>query len=290
MVDTYKDPKQAFEALEKECYKPKTSTSRTTHKVEKGVAIAVGGAALGAGGAALGVVLAPAGAALAAAFALPSLAALTHMSAAALAATGSAVSSIGGSAGSAAYSGLKDRKDMPCTPGNVPALDRTTIKSLLRKDNGGTPLTLKQVAGDRAGTKGNVYVKDLLEAIVAHYQLAMRNWNDPPFRPGMQSPSPHSCQEAEDLYRKFVEVDYHLSKMCAYAEKLKEVADAYVTFCKRNAFTLEGYFDDCKRRVNLVLEQRDDWHHKHCNVMDHCYRTSKFSRMGVTKETNPNRA
>jgi hypothetical protein len=269
MVDTYKDPKEAFKALAEECYKPKTSTSRTTHKVEKVVATTVvfGGAAV-----AVGTV-----------FALPALIAVTGMSALALGATGGAFSYGVTDVVPEAYSGCKDRKDVPCMPPNVPLVDRTRIKSLLRRDDSGTPLTLAQVAGNRAGTRGHQHLKDLLEAIVAHYQLAMRTWSGPPYRPGIQSPSPHSCQEAEDLYRKFVEVDYHLSKTCAYAEKLEEVAHAYVTFCKRNAITLEGYFDDSKRRVNLVLEQSEDWHHHHCHVDDHCYRTSKLSRVGKSK-------
>jgi len=270
MVGTYHDPKEAFKALVEECYKPKTSTSRTTHKVEKAVVKTVG-----VGGAVVALATVPA---------LPALIAVTHMSAAALAATFGAASYVGSDVVPEAHSGLKDRKDVPCTPADVPLVDRTQIKSLLRTNEAGAPLTLAQVAGNRAGTRGYQHVKDLLQSIVVHYQLAMRIWNAPPYRPGSQAPVPHSCQDAEDLYRKFVEVDYHLSKMYAYAEGLEKVAHAYVTFCTNNAKRLDGLFDDCCRQALEVLSQKDDWHHHHCHVDDHCYRTSKLSRVGISKE------
>jgi len=282
MVDTYHNVDAAFEALEKECYKPKSSTSRTTHKVEKVVALGVGGAVLAAGGAVVGAAAAPltvaAGAASAAAFTLP------HLPAIAGTAAGAAAKSVFGSAKDAGVEAFHDRKDIACVPRQVPLVDRAQIKSLLRKKPDGSPLTLAEVRGrERGHTEGAVDVKDLLESIVIHYQFAMRMWKEPPYTPGIASPSPHSCQQAEDLYRKFVEVDYHLSKMMAYSQKLKEVADAYVDFCKRNAYRLEGYFDDCKKRVKLVLQQDDEWHRKHCHYLDHCYRTEKSSRM-LTKK------
>jgi hypothetical protein len=215
--------------------------------------------------------------------AIPALIPLGLTAAAAAAAGTALVGYVGTDVAPEAYSGLKDRKDVPCMPPNVPLVDRTQIKSLLRKNEGGVPLTLAQVAGNRAGTRGHQHVKDLLEAIVVHYQLAMRIWNAPPYNPGV-APVPGSCQEAEDLYRKFMEVDYHLSKMMAYAQKLEEVAHAYVEFCNRNAQRLQGFLEDCTQDVKTVLMQGEDWHHHHCHVDDHCYRTSKLSRVGYSKQ------
>lgn len=266
MVGTYKDRDSAFKALVEECYKPRSSTKRTTHKVEKVVAKTVG---VG------GIVVASA--------VVPALIPLATAAAVVVAGSTALGTYVVTDRIPEAYSGLKDRKDMPCLPLGVAALDRANIKSLLRKDEGGQPLKLREVAGKREGTTGKVHAKELLDSIVVHYQFAMWIWNGPPYRPGEDAPSPQSCQQAEDLYRKFMEVDYHLSKMMAYAQKLKEIATAYETFCTTNAKNLRGYLDTFEKQVKEMLGEDELWHHNHCQTFDHCYRTSKWSRFGVDK-------
>jgi hypothetical protein len=274
MVATYTGPQEAFKALVEECYKPRSSTKRTRHKIEKKVGKYVGVGALVVGGAVV-----------------PALIPLAT-AAAAVTAGGTALTIYGATDGlPEGISGYENRKDMPCLPRGVPALDRAEIKSLLRKDEHGNAVKLRDVAGDRAGTTGKVHVKELLESIVVHYRFAMGIWNGPPYRPGEElEQSPQSCQDAEDLYRKFMEVDYHLSKMMAYAQKLKQIATAYETFCTTNAQKLQGYLEDCTQQVMYVLGRSDDWHHTHCQTFEHCYRTSKWSRFGLDKQQNPKAA
>jgi len=273
-VKTYTDMESAFKALVEECYKPRSSTKRTTHKVEKKVGKYVGVGALVVGGAVV-----------------PALIPLAT-AAAGVVAGGTALTIYGATDGlPEAISGYENRKDVPLPTGvHVPALDRAQITSLLRKDAGGGAVKLRDVAGDRAGTTGKVHAKELLESIVVHHRFAMGIWNGPPYKPGDDAPSPQSCQEAEDIYRKFMEVDYHLSKMMAYAQKLKEIATAYETFCTRNADRLRGFLEDCTADVKTVLMQGEDWHHKHCQTFEHCYRTSKWSRFGLDKQKNPKAA
>lgn len=284
MVGTYSDAVSAFEALQAECYKPTSSTMRTRKRVVQEGAKVVGGIVIDTAGAVAGVapVVAPvlkAGAAAANAVAKAILPRLTPIESAALGGAGAAALGVVKDKAVDAYSGYGDRKDLPMPHGShLPLVDRAQIKSILRPDK-----TLANVAGDRAGTRGQVLMKELLDSIIVHYQLAMQIWNGPPYKPGEVLEPLQSCQEAEDLYRKFMEVDYHFSKVNAYARKFKELADAYVAFCENNTTRLRGALHDCEEQVLIVLNRKPDWHHKHCHVADHCYRTSKVSRMGVSK-------
>jgi hypothetical protein len=283
MVSTYDNAISAFEALQAECYKPTSSTMRTRKKVVQEGAKVVGGIVAGAAGpvAAVAPLAAPvlkAGAAAVNAVAKAILPSLTPIESAALGGAGAAALGVVQDKAVDAFSGLGDRKDLPMPHNShMPLVDRAQIKSVLRPGR-----TLAQVAGNRAGTRGQVLMKELLDSIIVHYQLAMQIWKGPPYKPGEILAPLKSCQEAEDLYRKFMEVDYHFSKVNAYARKFKELADAYVKFCESNTSKLQGALHDCEEAVLFVLKQGPEWHQKHCQVTDHCYRTRKISRIGVS--------
>jgi hypothetical protein len=170
--------------------------------------------------------------------------------------------------GQEVYEGFKDSKDLPQVRGHVVGqVNRSDIKSILHG------VKLRDLAGDRHGTRGFVLFKDLLDGIFAHYVAAKRNWKSGGY-------DPKSCQEAENLCRMFAETDYHLSKMSAYAHRLKEIADAYVAFCDTNAAKVQQSYKDAKNKImNNVLDQNEHWHKQHCHVNEHCYRTHKLSRM-----------
>ena len=248
---------QAFEHLQKEAYNP-SRTHRELHhavtegeKVTKDVAIAVAAA-----------ILAPA-----LVVTLPAFTAL--VAGVGIAGAAELLSGVG----QELYEGFRDSKDLPTkvSGSELPVLLRSNIMSILHNKS------LRELAGDRRGTRGTVYIKDALEGIVPHYIAAKRNWK------GGQQYSVKSCQDAENLYRMFAETDYHLSKMSAYAKQLAKFANAYVQFCDTNALKVKHAYEEAKGKINTVLNYDEDWHKRNCHVTDHCYRTHKASRMFTKK-------
>ena len=168
--------------------------------------------------------------------------------------------------------GFKDSKDLPKVgkeeTDKWPVLLRENIKSIIH------PLcTLRQLAGDRPGTKGPVYLKDVVGGIRAHYFLAHRNWP-------AHDHEVNSCQDAEDLYRVFAEADYHLSKMSAYAKALQQYANAYVAWCDKNTANVKAaWTGKALPAIQKTLQMDVDWHEHHCGRFAHCYRTHKLERL-----------
>jgi len=256
-VGTWDNLDDAFKALQKEAYNPSPTHRKLHHAVTEGEKVAKDVAT-----------------AVAAAIITP-VAVITLPAFAALAATVgiAGVVEFAGGVVQEAYEGFKDSKDLPKVHGQDPVLlQRNQIMSTIHPDK-----KLSDLAGDRRGTRGPVYVKDVLEGIVPHYIAAKRNWTRGPFKV-------NSCQAAEDLYRVFAETDYHLSKMFAYAKALRAFADTYVKFCEDSGKKVKGAYDnDAKPAIDAVLNHGKDWHERNCHVTDHCYRTHKASRMFTKK-------
>jgi hypothetical protein len=246
---------EAFEALMKEAYNP-SSTDRKFNNAMKQV-VKVGADVAIAAGTALAIPLAV--------VTLPALAALG---------VGAAIA---GTVDLAAVvtedhvKGFKDSKDLPKLKMNKqPLLDRSQINSILFYKQ------LLQLAGDRPGTRGPVYLNDVLEGMQTHYIAAKRNWK-------ARAHPVNSCQDAENLFRVFAETDYHLSKMSAYAKALQAWANAYVVFCDRNAVNVQNAFGEAYAAIDRVLEKDENWHKQNCGVAEHCYRTRKLSRLLTSK-------
>lgn len=252
LVGYWNNAQDAFPHLEKEAYSPSSTDRKFDHAMKQvakvGVDVTV------AVGTALATPLMV--------IALPELAAF---------AGGAAIAGAFELTTTAILEGFKDSKDLPKPSQHLPVLQRGQITSIIHPDK-----KLSDLAGDRPGTRGPVYLKDLLDGIWPHYVAAKRNWK-------ANSHPLNSCQDAEDLYRMFAETDYHLSKMRAYAKALQEFATAYVTFCDANATKVREVYSKAKDGINKVLDAPEDWHKQHCHVNDHCYRTSKASRLFTKK-------
>ena len=169
--------------------------------------------------------------------------------------------------------GFKDSKDLPKLGQGQqqekwPVLLRESIRSIILPWK-----TLRDLAGDRPGTRGPVYLKDVVEGIRAHYFLAHRNWQ-------AHEHEVNSCRDAENLVRVFAEADYHLAKMSAYARALQHYANAYVAWCDRNTGNVRTAWDNqALPAIQKTLQKDVDWHEHHCDRLKHCYRTHKLERL-----------
>ncbi|BDI03159.1 hypothetical protein [Sphaerotilus microaerophilus] len=244
MVGTYETGWQAYNALGEECKKNVSSTKRTRKAVAKAVGGATGEAVVVALASVVPIVL-------------PLFVEL-------LLEGGKGV--VGAVEGGRAKTTMEDGDDRE-------ALRRDNIQSILF----GAPLL--SVVGPRPGTHGRVWQSELMALVMIHYRKAHEIWAAEPFPAGKAVEGLASCHDAELLYRKHVEVDYHLSKMKAYAEELQKVASKYVEFCNKNSQTLQKSFKMAEGAAKAVMEHDERWHQAHCGVAEHCYRTTKWLRL-----------
>jgi hypothetical protein len=247
MVGTYESSHVAYPALEKECGKPKSSTKRSRKKAGRMLATTGGGVVLTFAAAPLAAVVGP------------------------------AAPLIGASMGLAAKGGaskIGDEEIKRIGGKDIPHLARKNIKSVLRPQEP----TLREVAGWRSGTRGNVPMKDLLPATIVHLKKAQQIYKADPYPSGHAPEVVGSCEDAEDLYRKLAEVDYHFSKAAAYAEALKELADLLHTYVTRNKAKLRDVWTQMEQVVKKELDQPEAWHRTNCGKWEHCYRTKKSKR------------
>ncbi len=152
-------------------------------------------------------------------------------------------------------------------------LDRTKIKSVTR----GIPLT--SIAGtSRSGMQGSISPERLLESMVRHQRVANELWEKEPFSCGEHIVAT-SCQEAEDLYKKYVEVDYHISKAKFFAEALLYIAQNYIQHCDAFGAILRKDWDEMESQVNLVMMSNEQWHEMNCSLENYCYRTIRLHKV-----------
>ncbi len=258
-------PIEAIEEFRRQCRKPQWTkgTHKTLKKVGK-TALTVG---VGIGATALGA-------------AVPIIAAAIPLSLPAfvpLAGYGGIVSSIG-EAGVDVMTAYDDAHDEDVArPPHFDAgiLNRANIRSIAD----GKLLSSSEVAGNRAGTRGSIKIKDLLPAILSHYEASRKIMPVGQRQLDQMGGEFSSCHDAETIYKTLANLDYHLSKMKAYADALYQVAGAFKAFCDRNADNLEQAWDRTDGAMQQVMQKNPDWHRHNCPVMHTCYRTRKIGRM-----------
>jgi hypothetical protein len=131
---------------------------------------------------------------------------------------------------------------------------------------------LSEIVGDnRSGVTGSISPQRLLEEMVRHETMAREHWDSEPFAPG-QPMTLESCADAEVLYHKCIEVDYHLSNALAYATALQMIAERYVDYCQAFANSLEGIWPKVEGDVKTILNHSQEWHRGHCDLDVDCYR------------------
>ncbi|MBZ0150654.1 MAG: hypothetical protein K8J09_03910 [Planctomycetes bacterium] len=236
--------------------------SKGTHQTTKAVAKTAGAVTMGIGAVAIGAAVP---------FSLPVWAPL--------AATGPWLSALGEAWSDVAWA-IHDAhdKDVERPKGHNTMvehdlLDRSQILSIVDQK------PLAAVAGNRAGTRGSITVKDLLPAILKHYKAAHGIMNGR--LRDIPTDQVWSCHQLEHLYKNLANLDYHLSKMKAYADALVHFATAFKSFCDHNAANLKQAWDATEKKVDKVMDESEDWHRLHCPVLHTCYRTSKLSRVGT---------
>lgn len=248
-------PQEAKLEFKTKCRKP--DWSKGTHKTLKAVGKTAASVALGIGAVGIGAAIP---------IALPAWAPLTMMGAW-LSAMGEAWSDI-----EWAFYDAHDEDIPVAKKPEAGKLDRSQIRSIV--DN----QLLSAVAPNRAGTRGKVDFKDILPAIISHYQAAKEI-----MQVKLKDINPQfeltSCHDAEKYYKMLANLDYHLSKMKAYAEALHQMSTGFKNFCDNNAANLQSAWKSITDGMEKVMDQNDDWHKKNCPVLHTCYRTGKLSRV-----------
>jgi hypothetical protein len=102
-----------------------------------------------------------------------------------------------------------------------------------------------------------------LTAIASHFNQAKRIWT------GGERVQILSCKDADDVYQKYHDMEYHFSKVCAYVKALKALAESYEQFCESNTIKLRASFEEMREEVKRVLDADPSYHQTHCKKMDY---------------------
>jgi hypothetical protein len=230
MTKTFKDFQTndlAWDALKKKCYNP-ISTQKTRTKIGEAVAVGL-----------TGLILAP----IAVAFTGPAAPLVCFYV------------NLGVKGGFEA--GSKNAKHIGTKP--AASLNRGTIKSKVMHSG----VTLKQLAGDRAGTRGTLPIQDLLPCIFSHLGKAVKAWNSKPFRPGGNCVVSNT-EDAMALYAKFASVDYHFSKAAFYTERLEEICNTLKGYNSRCENTIKtGWDGKALKRINDEIQRQQRQQRQH---------------------------
>ncbi|HTY64140.1 MAG TPA: hypothetical protein VMG30_17960 [Acidobacteriota bacterium] len=150
-------------------------------------------------------------------------------------------------------------------------VDRSKIPSILQRGS-----TLSLIAPERSGTEGFVKAEDLVQSMRDHLKKAKEAQGEIPVGVQLQI---LSCCHAEELYQHFVNMDYHMSKVKAYALALQNLSKSYLDFCTEFEKSWSNQWNEMLKSVEWTLSKPLNWHMENCgadeDLRQHCYR-AKF--------------
>ncbi len=156
---------------------------------------------------------------------------------------------------------------IPASDGPV---DRSKIPSILQHGK-----TLAQIAPGRSGTQGFMKEEDLVKSLKEHHQMAEVAQSDIPVGVPIQI---LSCCHAEELYQHFVDMDYHMSKVKAYAQALQSMSKSYLDLCAHFEKDWAIHWTDMNKKVSETMGKPLEWHGVNCGsdpeLQKHCYRAT----------------